>query len=171
MEQTQEMRDSFSANEYRILLPGVECRMWYLGERIFYWASGPQGRGIPISPPHSMFFGLDLEVADLREAILGIGVDDLLLPEGSYVDFFQKELLGSLLHEHPTWGCSVCSFSHRAPFIMRCTLSTICFCRLRLAKDPGCLVMASHHPLSLSILPEIRLPPSNLYHLSRHDSG
>ena len=43
--------------ERRILLQGLDCRVWYLGERVRGWEAGGRARRVPLPPPRGMFHG------------------------------------------------------------------------------------------------------------------
>ena len=78
----------------RVLLQGPNCRVWYLGERVFGWPTGGRSRRVPIPPPHGMFHGHLLRDEALDEACEGVDVDELLdRRKGRYVDFVRTHLL------------------------------------------------------------------------------
>ena len=66
----------------RILLPGYDCQMWYLGKRIYHWYLGPSRRRIPFSIPFSMLWSCSLTGLELRVALQGY--DALTLLECSH---------------------------------------------------------------------------------------
>ena len=39
----------------RVLLQGPDCKVWYLGKRVYGWHEGGHLRRVPVPPPHGMF--------------------------------------------------------------------------------------------------------------------
>ena len=62
----------------RILLPGYNYQMWYLGERVYHWYLGPFRRRIPFSIPYSMLWSCSLTGNELRVALEGYDALTLL---------------------------------------------------------------------------------------------
>ena len=78
----------------RVLNQGLDCRVWYLGERVYGWPAGGRSRRVPIPPPHGMFHGHLLRDEALNEACEGEDADKLLdQRKGRYADFFHTHLL------------------------------------------------------------------------------
>ena len=62
----------------RILLPGYDCQMWYLGERVYHWHLGPSKRCIPFPIPSSMLWSCSLTGPELRVTLEGYDASTLL---------------------------------------------------------------------------------------------
>ena len=60
---------SFAKSGLRLLLSGVNQRLWYLGERVLRWGLGPSARPVPAAPTRSMFFCQSLGGEKLVEAL------------------------------------------------------------------------------------------------------
>ena len=46
---------AWSLTQRRILLPGLDDKVWFLGERVHRWWDGPFLRRVPVAPPRDMF--------------------------------------------------------------------------------------------------------------------
>ena len=101
---------SFQMSGLRLLLVGINQRLWYLGERVMYWSLGPLARQVLAAPPRSMFFGQELKGEKLAAAIKGFPALECSA-ERPYQPWASAHLLGSLpLLELPL-PSRVCDFS------------------------------------------------------------
>ena len=91
----------------RILLPGYGCQMWYLGERVYHWYSGPSMRRIPFPIPSSMLWSCSLTGPALRAALEGYEATTLLDRSRNYQQYIRE----NLLEQVPTNAVEV-SFQH-----------------------------------------------------------
>ena len=89
------LHTSFAKSGLRLLLAGVNQRLWYLGERVLRWGFGPSGRPVPAAPPRSMFFGQSLVGEKLAEALRGFPASDFTIDK-PYQPWASAHLLGSL---------------------------------------------------------------------------
>ena len=80
-----------------ILLVGPFQRMYYLGERILEWGSGPGARRVPMDPP-LVFWTHELRGRELRRALRGTpAIRRTLDPhEAAYQSFIGERLLPGL---------------------------------------------------------------------------
>ena len=52
----------------RVLLPGYDCQIWYLGERMYHWHMGPFRRCVPSPIPSSILWSCGTTSTELRIA-------------------------------------------------------------------------------------------------------
>ena len=81
----------------RILLPGYNCQMWYLGERVYHWHLGPSRRRIPFPIPFSMLWSYSLTGPELRVALEGYDASTLLEHSCHYQQYIQENILEYVL--------------------------------------------------------------------------
>ena len=89
------LHTSFAKSGLRLLLAGVNQRLWYLGERVLRWGLGPSARPVPTAPPCSMFFGQRLDGERLVAAIQGFPASEFTIDK-PYQPWASAHLLGSL---------------------------------------------------------------------------
>ena len=77
----------------RILLPGYDCLMWYLGERVYHWYSGPSRRRIPFPIPSSILWSYSLTGPELRVALEGYDAATLLECSRHYQQYIRENIL------------------------------------------------------------------------------
>ena len=61
----------------RVLLRGLDYRVWYLGERVRGWHVGSHMRCVPVSHPRGMFHAYLLRGDTLNAACVGEDADEL----------------------------------------------------------------------------------------------
>ena len=76
---------SFMKSGLRLLLVGVNQRLWYLGERVLSWNLGPSSPQVPALPPCSIFLGQRLKEEKLSVAISGFPAIEFTVDK-PYVD-------------------------------------------------------------------------------------
>ena len=80
--------------ERRILLQGLDCRVWYLGERIHGWKADGRARRVPLPPPRGIFHGHLLRGEALAAALRGTDAEGLYdMSRRRYLDFARTQLL------------------------------------------------------------------------------
>ena len=93
-EWTPAMLRCYPLAQKRALLWDLDCRVWYLGERVRGWSVGGRSRRVPVPPPRGMFHGHLLKGDALDEACEGMDADEFLdRRKGRYVDFSRTHLL------------------------------------------------------------------------------
>ena len=100
-----------------ILLVGPFQRMYYLGERILEWGSGPRARRVPMVPP-LVFWTHELRGRELRRALRGTpAIRRTLDPrEAAYQSFIGERLLPALPLDGLVSQVRVVSLLLYAPF-------------------------------------------------------
>ena len=88
----------------RVLLPVYGCQMWYLGERVYHWYSGPSKRRIPFPIPSFMLWSCSLTGPTLRAALEGYEATTLLQHSHNYQQYIRE----NLLEQVPTADAKVC---------------------------------------------------------------
>ena len=88
----------------RILLPSYGCQMWYLGEHVYHWYSGPSRRRIPFLIPSSMLWSCSLTGPALQAALEGYEATTLLERFRHYQQYIRE----NLLEQVPTADAEVC---------------------------------------------------------------
>ena len=77
----------------RVLLPGYDCHIWYLSERVYHWHMGPSKRRVPSPIPSSMLWSCNITGPELRVALEGYDASTLLKHSRHYQQYFQENLL------------------------------------------------------------------------------
>ena len=87
--------------ERRILLVGPFQRVFFLGERILRWSSGPVRRHVPLDPPAAMLWTHELMDDDLSRAVHESPADQYVLARqhGAYRTHVREKLLGQVALE------------------------------------------------------------------------
>ena len=77
----------------RILLPGYDCQMWCLGERVYHWHMRTSRRHIPSPIPSSMLWSYSLTGPELRVALERYDASTLLERLCHYQQYIQENIL------------------------------------------------------------------------------
>ena len=105
----------------RILLPGYGCQMWYLGERVYHWYSGPSRRRISFPIPSSMLWSCSLIGPALRAALEGYDTTTLLERSRHYQQYIRE----NILEQVPIGDAEVCFLTSLVLPMLLCPILTI----------------------------------------------
>lgn len=110
------MIHSIPLSRRRVLLRGPDCRVWYLGEKVYNWGQGARVRRPPFTPPREIFWGHLLEADELDRVVEGEDAEEFCERKKScYMDFARTcllqrvPLLGStsqVMISFSTWFCT-----------------------------------------------------------------